>query len=69
LLCGDIRSRVSVQLAVVALPQARVEEDRDAAAAESDLGGLDRSVEVGGVDEIDVSATLPQLSRLLAAAL
>ena len=40
--------RPAVELAVVALPQAPVEVDRDPAAAERDLDGLDSAAQVGG---------------------
>ena len=60
--------RPTVQLAEVAFPQAGVEMDGNAGPAEGDLGRLDRSAQIGGVDDIGVAAALPEQARSLATA-
>lgn len=62
----DLRRGRAVQVAVVALAQARIEYDGDAGAAKGDLGGLDRPCEIGRVDDVRVVTASTELSRLLA---
>jgi hypothetical protein len=46
--CGDLGDRVAVQFAVVAFTQSPILVERNVSVVESDSGGLDSTVEVGG---------------------
>ncbi len=57
---ADLRRRAAVQLAVVAFPQTGVEVDWDAGPGEGDLGRLDRTTEIGGVNDVGVATALAE---------
>src|SRR6185503_18807892 len=61
---GDRLRRRAVQLAVVDLAEAPVEEHGDVRRSERDLGGLDGSGQVGGEDGVD-PVVAPALAQLL----
>ena len=49
----DLEDRATVQRAVIALAQAGVPADWNAAVAEGELGRLDRAAEIGGVNGVN----------------
>jgi hypothetical protein len=57
--CADPFRRPAVELAVVALAQAPVEEDRERRIGEGDLGGLGGAARIGGEDRADPVAATP----------
>jgi hypothetical protein len=64
----DAIGRRAVELAVVALAQARVLHEREPRCTERDFGGLDGASQVGAEDDIDtvVQAPLAKLAGQLA---